>query len=129
MLVSCDCLAAVLLARPGVTRVTRAFGSVLRQARNTTRNRGAGVTQLAQWNDNQGAYSWWTVGPDQEVGKQACDMFLLFAMRSLRKIHLFSRHNLLDRQVWGKPEDIYVKMKDEYDKSGIPVRSWEPDNK
>lgn len=48
------------------------------------------------WNDNQAGYSWWTVGPNQEV--------------------------------WGKPEDIYLKLKAGYDKAGIPVRGWEPDN-
>ena len=55
---------------------------MLRQARNTTRRRGPGVTQLSYWNDNQAGYSWWTVGPDQEV--------------------------------WGKPEDIYLKLKAGY---------------
>ena len=58
---------AGLLARPGITRTTRAFGSLLRQARNTTRRRGTSVTQLSYWNDNQAAYSWWTVGHDQTV--------------------------------------------------------------
>ena len=38
---------SVLLARPGITRVTRAFGSVLRQAQNTSRRRGPGVGQLS----------------------------------------------------------------------------------
>lgn len=87
---------AVLLARPGLTRSTRAFGAFIRQWHNTTRKRGPGVTQLSYWNDNQAGYSWWTVGPDQEV--------------------------------WGKPEDIYLKLKAEYDKVGIPIRGWEPDN-
>lgn len=41
-------------------------------------------------------YSWWTVGPNQEV--------------------------------WGKPEDIYLKLKRGYDNAGIPIRGWEPDN-
>ena len=85
-----------LLARPGLTRAIRAFGSVLRQHHNTTRSRGPGVTQLSYWNDNQAAYSWWTVGPDQEV--------------------------------WGKPEDIYLKLKEGYDRHNVPIRSWEPDN-
>jgi hypothetical protein len=33
-----------------------------------------------------------------------------------------------DQEVWGKPEDIYVKLKQGYDAAGIPVKSWEPDN-
>ena len=44
----------------------------------------------------QAGYSWWTVGPDQEV--------------------------------WGKPEAIYIKLKQGYDKARIPIRGWEPDN-
>jgi len=87
---------SLLLARPSLQRSIRAFGAMVRQAHNTTRLRGPGVNQLSQWNDNQAAYSWWTVGPDQEV--------------------------------WGKPEDIYLKMKEGYDKAGIPIKGWEPDN-
>lgn len=66
-----------LLARPGLTRATRAFGSIIRQVHNTTRKRGPGVTQLSYWSDNQAGYSWWTVGPDQKVGKwkQLSDSF------------------------------------------------------
>ena len=58
---------ALLLAREGLVRATRAMGSVLRQAWHTTRARGPGVTQLSYWNDNQAGYSWWSVGPDQMV--------------------------------------------------------------
>lgn len=87
---------ALLIARPGLVRLTRAFGSLARQFHNTARNRGPGVGLLSYWNDNQAGYSWWTVGPDQEV--------------------------------WGKPQDIYLKLKAGYDKHGIPVRGWEPDN-
>ena len=58
---------ALLLARPGVGRATRAVGALLRRFYNTTRLRGPGVTQLSMWNDNQGGYSWWSVGPDQMV--------------------------------------------------------------
>ncbi len=87
---------SVLLARPGITRTTRAFGSLLRQAQNTTRHRGPAVTELSYWNDNQAGYSWWTVGHDQTV--------------------------------WGLPEDIYLTLKAGYDKAGIPIRGWEPDN-
>ena len=72
--------AAVLLARPGVTRLTRAFGALLRRAKATARARGAGVTQLSYWADNQAGYSWWTAGDDQEI--------------------------------WGKPETIYLKLKE-----------------
>ena len=87
---------AVLMARPGLVRTTRAFGAVLRQWHGTKRLRGPGVTQLSYWNDNQAGYSWWTVGPDQEV--------------------------------WGKPEDIYLRLKEGYDRAGVPIRGWEPDN-
>ena len=45
---------------------------------------------------SKAAYSWWTVGPDQEV--------------------------------WGKPEDIYLKLKEGYDKAKIPIMGFEPDN-
>ena len=88
--------AAVVLARPGLTRATRAFGAILRRAHNTTRARGPAVNQLSYWNDNQAGYSWWTAGPDQAI--------------------------------WGTPEDIYVKLKEGYDKAGIPIMGWEPDN-
>jgi hypothetical protein len=44
---------AVLLARPGLTRATRAFGALVRRVHNTTRSRGPGVNQLSYWNDNQ----------------------------------------------------------------------------
>ena len=47
---------SVLMARPGLTRLTRAFGSTLRQWHNTTRMRGAGVNALSYWNDNQAGY-------------------------------------------------------------------------
>ena len=87
---------ALMLARPSLQRSIRAFGSVVRQKHATKRLRGVGVNQLSAWNDNQAAYSWWTVGPDQEV--------------------------------WGKPEDLYVKLKQGYDAAEIPVKSWEPDN-
>jgi hypothetical protein len=30
--------------------------------------------------------------------------------------------------VWGKPEEIYLKLKEGYDKAGVPIRGWEPDN-
>ena len=33
-----------------------------------------------------------------------------------------------DQEVWGKPEDIYLRLKEEYDKAGIPIKGWEPDN-
>eukprot|EP00037_Helgoeca_nana_P024134 m.255082 g.255082 ORF g.255082 m.255082 type:complete len:849 (+) comp26544_c0_seq1:10-2556(+) len=88
--------AAVLVARPGLVRVSRAFGAIVRRYHNTTRLRASGVEQLSYWNDNQAGYSWWTVGPDQEV--------------------------------WGKPEDIYLKLKEGYDKAQVPIRGWEPDN-
>lgn len=58
---------ALLVARPGFVRSTRAFGAIVRAFHNTTRSRGPGVTQLSFWNDNQAAYSWWTVGSDQSV--------------------------------------------------------------
>merc|ERR1711871_1345135 len=87
---------AVLLARPGIMRATRAFGALLRRAHSTKRLRAAGVSQLSYWNDNQAGYSWWTAGDDQSI--------------------------------WGKPEDIYLKLKAGYDRAGIPVRGWEPDN-
>jgi hypothetical protein len=32
------------------------------------------------------------------------------------------------RAVWGKPEEIYLTLKEGFDKAGIPVRGWEPDN-
>ena len=57
---------AVLLARPGLVRATRAFGAVLRQWHGTFRLRGPGVKQLSYWNDNQAGYSWWTVGSVKE---------------------------------------------------------------
>ena len=56
---------SVMLARPGVTRVTRAFGALLRRAHNTTRARGAGVNALSYWNDNQAGYSRWSVVGDE----------------------------------------------------------------
>ena len=65
-----------MLARPGITRTTRAFGSLLRQAQNTTRRRGPAVTQLSYWNDNQAGYSWWTVGHDQTVWGLPEDIYL-----------------------------------------------------
>jgi hypothetical protein len=33
-----------------------------------------------------------------------------------------------DQAIWGTPEDIYVKLKEGYDKAGIPIMGWEPDN-
>jgi hypothetical protein len=30
--------------------------------------------------------------------------------------------------VWGKPEEIYLTLKEGFDKARIPVRGWEPDN-
>ncbi len=47
---------ALVMARPGLTRATRAFSSILRQNHNTTRNRGPAVKQLSYWNDNQAGY-------------------------------------------------------------------------
>ena len=44
---------AILLARPGLVRTTRAFGAIMRQWHGTTRLRGSGVSQLSYWNDNQ----------------------------------------------------------------------------
>ena len=44
------------MARPGLTRATRAFSSMLRQNHNTTRNRGTAVNELSYWNDNQAGY-------------------------------------------------------------------------
>ena len=67
---------ALLLARPGFARATRAAGSVLRQAWNATRRRGPGVTQLSEWNDNQGSYSWWSVGNDQMAWGAPEDIYL-----------------------------------------------------
>eukprot|EP00729_Bicosta_minor_P017665 gene17665-32988_t len=32
----------------------------------THRNRASAVTELSAWNDNQAAYSWWTVGTNQK---------------------------------------------------------------
>ena len=87
---------SLMLARPALQRCLRAFSSAVRQAHNTSRNRGPGVSVLSYWNDNQAGYSWWTAGNDQEI--------------------------------WGKPEDIYLKLKEGYDKHSIPVKSWEPDN-
>ena len=87
---------AILLARPVLQRTIRAFGSFLRQYHNTHRKRASAVTELSAWNDNQAAYSWWTVGTNQKA--------------------------------WGVPEDIYLKLKAGYDKAGIPVKHWEPDN-
>ena len=48
-----------------VTRVTRAFGALLRRAHNTTRARGAGVNALSYSNDNQAGYSRWSVVGDE----------------------------------------------------------------
>ena len=50
---------ALLLARPGFVRASRALGSVLRQAHRTRRLRGIGTEGLSYWNDNQAGYSWW----------------------------------------------------------------------
>lgn len=47
---------ALVMARPGLTRATRAFGSILRLNHNTTRNRGPAVKELSYWNDNQAGY-------------------------------------------------------------------------
>jgi hypothetical protein len=47
---------ALVMARPGLTRATRAFSSMLRQNHNTTRNRGTAVNELSYWNDNQAGY-------------------------------------------------------------------------
>jgi len=33
-----------------------------------------------------------------------------------------------DQTVWGKPGDIYLKLKEGYDKHKVPIRAWEPDN-
>jgi hypothetical protein len=67
---------ALLMARPALQRTIRAFGSFLRQYHGTTRNRGSGVTELSAWNDNQAAYSWWTVGTNQEAWGKPEDIYL-----------------------------------------------------
>ena len=33
-----------------------------------------------------------------------------------------------DMEVWGVPEDIYLKLKKGYDAAGVAIRTWEPDN-
>ena len=68
--------AALVMARPGLTRATRAFGSILRRKHNTKRNRGPGVNELSYWNDNQAGYSWWTAGPDQSIWGTPEDIYV-----------------------------------------------------
>jgi hypothetical protein len=29
-----------------------------------------------------------------------------------------------DQSIWGTPEDIYLKLKEGYDKAGIPIAGW-----
>jgi hypothetical protein len=51
---------ALLLARPGLVRATRAVGALLRTAWNATRARSLAVGALSAWFDNQAGYSWWS---------------------------------------------------------------------
>ena len=67
---------SLLLARPGLTRATRAFGALLRRFHGTARKRAAGVTQLSYWSDNQAGYSWWTAGDDQSIWGTPEDIYL-----------------------------------------------------
>jgi hypothetical protein len=67
---------ALLLARPGLLRATRAVGALLRTAWNTTRARSLAVGALSAWFDNQAGYSWWTAGPDQTMWGTPEDIYM-----------------------------------------------------
>jgi hypothetical protein len=118
---------ALVMARPGLTRTTRAFSSILRQNHNTTRNRGPAVEQLSYWNDNQAGY----------VSKccAACATWLATRLLTSSSATVVCGHHRKswwtagpDQAIWGTPEDIYIKLKEGYDTAGIPIRGWEPDN-
>ena len=61
---------ALLLARPGLMRATRALGALLRQVHGTVRRRSAGVTQLSYWNDNQAGYRCVWSAADNGLGRE-----------------------------------------------------------
>ena len=69
-------MATLLLARPGINRAVRAWGSAMRQRYNTTRSRGAATTGLSYWDDNQAGYSFWSVDHMLDVWGRPEDIFV-----------------------------------------------------
>lgn len=54
-------MSTALVGRPGLARVTRAMGSVLRNVHGSRRLRDAHVQALSYWTDNAAGYSFWSV--------------------------------------------------------------------
>ena len=81
-------MSTLLLARPGVNRAMRAWGSVMRQQYNTTRNRGPATTGLSYWDDNQAGYSYWSVDRHLDIwGKPEeifVDLLAAYARKGIR---------------------------------------------
>lgn len=59
-------MSTLVVSRPGLQRTTRAFGSIVRRAHKTTRNRDNNVKTLSYWSDNAAGYSWWSK-PDNDI--------------------------------------------------------------
>ena len=54
-------LSLLLLGRPGLKRVSIAWGAAMRRAYSTSRRRGVGSRALSYWSDNAAGYSFWSV--------------------------------------------------------------------
>lgn len=95
-------VSSLLVVRPGLKRVTVAWGAAMRQRYDAVRHRRAGVSTLSYWTDNNAGYSFWshadnltTWGVPQELFRQLSNAYAAVGVpvRNWEVDTTFSREN------------------------------------